>query len=375
VPPRHGTARLTRVGRYVVISDGALTLSQALDLLPKVELHCHVEGTMRAGTLVELVARAGRTLPTSDPRELYRYDSLDGFLRVFWLAQSCLTTRDDWSRLAYESVLDGAAHGLVYRESFFTPARHLADGQDLGHIIAGLEDGLAAGEAETGTKAMLICDMDRAFGGAAGLETVERLVELRRSGAAQRVIGLGMDSTELGIDPAEYAPAYRVAKAAGLRLTAHQGENSPPSAIEYDVETLGVERIDHGISVLDDASVTRLMVDRGIPITVCPLSNVLIANSVARLEDHPWPQMAEAGLHLTLNSDDPAFIESDIGAEYAALARAFDLDFEAMVRIAVSGVDATWLSDAEKAELRRRTETAASTIGPRIDATSAPRAQ
>lgn len=340
-------------------SDGTLTIAQALDRLPKVELHCHVEGTMRPETLVELAASNGISLGTAEPGALYQYDSLDGFLKVFWLAQSCLTSRDDWARLARESVIDGAAHGLIYRESFFTPARHLASGQDLEDIILGLEDGLAAGEAETGLTVMLICDMDRGYGGQAGLETVERLVDLRRRGKAERVIGVGMDSTELGIDPAEYADAYRLAGASGLRLTAHQGENSPPSAIRYDVEILGVERIDHGFSVLDDPAVAQLLVDRGIPLTVCPGSNVKLANLVVRLEDHPWPQMAAAGLHLTLNSDDPAFMQSHIGAEYAELARAFDYGFDAMTAIALAGVDAAWLTGTEKAALRSRISTAA----------------
>ncbi len=349
-----------------MVPDRSLTLDEALDRLPKVELHCHVEGTMRTETLVALAERRGLTLPTRDPVELYRFDSLDGFLEVFWLAQSCLQTRDDWARVAYESVIDGASHGVVYRESFFTPARHLASGQNLEEIVLGLESGLAAGEEETGARVMLICDMDRALGGGAGLELVEHLVNLRRQGAAQRVIGVGMDSTELGIDPADYAPAYRLAKASGLHLTAHQGENSPPSAIRYDVEVLGVERIDHGISVVDDPAVAQLLVDRGIPITVCPLSNVRIANSVARLEDHPWPRMAAAGLHLTLNSDDPAFIESDLGDEYAALARAFGYDFETMVAIAQAGVDASWLSASEKTSVREQIAAAALDLGHAI---------
>jgi adenosine deaminase len=142
---------------------GVLTMAEALDALPKIELHCHLEGTMRPATLVDLAARSGQALGTAEPSQLYRYDSLDGFLKVFWLAQSCLTTPDDWARLAYESVVDGASHGLVYRESFFTPARHLASGQELEDIVRGLEEGLAAGEQETGLKVMLICNMDRAF--------------------------------------------------------------------------------------------------------------------------------------------------------------------------------------------------------------------
>jgi adenosine deaminase len=348
--------------------DDSLTLEEALDRLPKPELHCHIEGTMRAATLIELATRSGRPLPSTDPDALYRYDSLDGFLRLFWLGQACLETRDDWTRLAYESVIDAAAHGIVYRESFFTPARHLAAGQRLADIVAGLEAGLAAGESETGTRVMLICDMDRAFGGQAGRELVEQLLELRRQAGPGRIIGLGADSTELGVDPAEFRDAYRLAAGTGLRLTCHQGENSPASAIRYDVEELEVERIDHGISILGDPAVATLLADRGIPITVCPLSNVRIANAVSRLEDHPWPRMAAAGLHLTLNSDDPAFIQSNLGEEYGLFARALGYDFAAMVRIALDGVDATWLPDDERSRLRARVETEAAALAARLGA-------
>src|SRR5690606_37409349 len=104
------------------MSTSTLTLEAALDRLPKVELHCHVEGTMRPSTVAELAAKNGIGLPVDDPVELYRYDSLTSFLDVFWLVQSVIVTPDDWTRLAYESVIDGAAHGVVYRESFFTPA-------------------------------------------------------------------------------------------------------------------------------------------------------------------------------------------------------------------------------------------------------------
>lgn len=135
-------------------------LRAALVTLPKVELHCHIERTMRPGTLVDLARGNSVPLPTSDPTELYRFDSLDDFLEVFWVGQSTLVSREDWSRLAYEAVVDGARDGVVYRESFFTPARHLAAGQSLGDIVAGLDEGLSAGEAETGAGCRLIADMD-----------------------------------------------------------------------------------------------------------------------------------------------------------------------------------------------------------------------
>jgi adenosine deaminase len=347
-------------------------LDEALDRLPKVELHCHVEGTMRPETVADLAAKNGRSLPVEDPADLYHFGSLDEFLSVFWLVQESLGDRDDWARLAYESVIDGAAHGLVYRETFFTPARHLAMGQRLEDIVAGLEEGLTTAERETDARVMLIADIDRAYGGEHGEELAEQLISLKRRGKAERVIGFGMDSTELGVDPAQFLPAYRLTREAGLRLTAHQGENSPPSAIVFDVEELGAERIDHGISILDDPQAARRLADRGIPFTVCPISNVKIANLYPSVAEHPWPRMREAGLHVTLNTDDPAMIDDDLGTEYATLAQAHGYTFADMAEIALAGADATWLDDDERRRLRQRIRASAEELGRALEGSGRP---
>lgn len=213
---------------------------------------------------------------------------------------------------------------------------------------------------------LVIADMDRAFGPAAGLEMVERLVELRHSGAkgTDRVVGVGMDSTELGIDPVTYLPAYDVARAAGLRLTAHQGENSGAAEIAACVDVLGVDRIDHGLPILDDPELTKRVAERRIPLTVCPTSNVCIANKFDRLEDHVYPQLRAAGLLATLNTDDPALSNLDLGSEYLAVATAFDWGWDEMVAIALDGVEACWLDESGKSALRRVISEAASTLAP-----------
>ncbi|MGA4508482.1 adenosine deaminase [Propionibacteriaceae bacterium G1746] len=325
----------------------------ALDALPKVDLHCHIEGTMRPATVIDLARKNSIPLPTADPVELYRYSSLDEFLAIFWLVQSTLATRDDWARLAYEAVVDSAAHGVVHQECFFTPARHLAAGQQLADIVAGLDEGISAAEAETGTSCRLIGDMDRAFGPAAGVEFVEQLVALRASGAAgtERVLGVGLDSTELGVDSTAYAPAYAIARRAGLRLTGHQGENTSADEVAACLDALGLQRLDHGVPVLDSPTLTQRMVDEQIPITVCPTSNVVIANCFARLEDHVYPQMREAGLLATVNTDDPALSGLNLGSEYVNVARAFGYGWNEMVTIALDGVRASWLDDSDKASL------------------------
>jgi adenosine deaminase len=343
-------------------------VATALDRLPKVELHCHVEGTMRPGTVVELARRNGVPLPSDDPTELYHYTSLDTFLEVFWLVQSTLATREDWSRLAYESIVDGAAHGLVYRETFFTPARHLAAGQDLADVIAGLAEGVEAAEAETGARAMLIADVDRAYGGQAGRQMVERLVELRRAGTpgTERVLGVGLDSTEHGVDPADFADAFELAGKAGLHRTSHQGEETPPSHIWAGLDVLGSERIDHGLSCLQDPELVARLAGERIPLTVCPNSNVLIANAVPRLELHPYRKMREAGLLATLNTDDPALTNLDLGQEYCSVMDAFGFTWDDMVRIALDGVEATWLDDAGKRDLRERVTVEAARLGAEL---------
>jgi len=346
-----------------------LDVATALDRLPKVELHCHVEGTMRPGTVVELARKNGVPLPSADPTELYRYSSLDTFLEVFWLVQSTLATRDDWSRLACESIVDGAAHGLVYRETFFTPARHLEAGRDLADVIAGLAEGIERAEAETGARAMLIADIDRAYGGQAGREMVERLVELRRAGSpgTERVLGVGLDSTELGVDPADFADAFELAGKAGLRRTSHQGEETPPSHIWAGLDVLGSERIDHGLSSLQDPELVRRLAGERVPLTVCPTSNVLIANAVPRLELHPYPKMRQAGLLATLNTDDPALTDLDLGQEYRSAMDAFGFTWDDMVQIALDGAEATWLDDGDKRALRGRIGAGAARLGAELD--------
>jgi adenosine deaminase len=346
-----------------------MEVATALERLPKVELHCHVEGTMRPATVVELADKNGVELPTRDLDALYRYTSLDSFLNVFWLVQSTLGDRGDWARLAYESVVDGAAHGLVYRETFFTPARHLAAGQDLAEIIAGLDEGLAAAEADTGVPARLICAMDRAYGPRAGLELVERLVELRRAASpgAERVIGVGKDSTELGVDPRDYAEAFRLAGRAGLHRTSHQGEVTNAANIAAGVDVLGCERIDHGLRIVDDPELARRFAHERIPLTVCPNSNILIANAYRRLEEHPLPAMRAAGLLATVNTDDPALTFLDLGLEYRSVMEAFGYGWDNMVAIALDGVEATWLDDGDKRALAARVKAEADLLGAELD--------
>jgi adenosine deaminase len=341
----------------------------AFDRIPKVELHCHVEGTVRPATVVELARKAGRPLPVEDPAELYRYDSLDSFLAIFWLVQETLESRDDWARIAYESLIDGAAHGLRYREMFFTPARHLAAGQELADIVAGLTEGIEAAESEAPVRARLIADVDRAYGPAAALELVEGVGELRRTGGGERIIGVGADSTELGVDMRTFVPAFEAARRLGLRRTCHAGEavGVGPENIRIALDVLGAERIDHGVAIAEDAELMARAAAERIPLTVCPTSNVVIANRYRSLGEHPFLAMRNAGVPVTINTDDPAMEDLDLGLEYRRVAEAYGLEVGEMGRIALEGIDSTWLDDTERRALRREFEAAlARPVGPGV---------
>lgn len=337
------------------------SLRDALTRLPKVELHVHLEGTMLPDTLLELARKNG----IADQPPSYTYADLTGFLDVFWFVQSALCTREDWAMLAYESVRQAASNGVVYNEVFFTPARHMRSGMSLSDIVAGIDDGLVAGEHETGVTTRLIYDIDREFGPAAALEQIEILLDLRCRNAQgiSRVIGIGMDSTERGIDPATFAEAYALAAAAGLHRTAHQGEDSPAAAIRTALDVLGCERIDHGITILDDPALTELAVDRRLALTVCPSANVRInPERCPALDEHPFPKMRDAGLLATLNTDDPALTELSLGLEYTNVANAYGYDWRTMVQIAADGVTASWLDADEKRRIHGLIESASAAV-------------
>lgn len=341
-------------------------MTDLYDAIPKVELHCHVEGTVRAATVLELARKAGRPLPVDDPAELYRYHSLDSFLAIFWLVQETLVEPADWERIAYEATIDAAPHGLRYRELFFTPARHLAAGQDLAGIVAGLTAGLVAAEAETGIRSALIADMDRAYGPAAGLGLVEALVALRATGVAERVIGIGMDSTELGVDLAAFAGAFAVARRHGFRLTGHAGEavGAGPRNIRIGLDVLGLERIDHGVAVMEDAELVRRLAGERVPLTVCPNSNIVIANRFPSLAEHPFRAMREAGLLATLNTDDPGMTDLDLGVEYRTVAEAQGFSFDEIAAVALDGIEASWLDAVDRRTLRAEFEATLAGLRP-----------
>lgn len=319
----------------------------ALDLraLPKAELHCHLEGTVRPTTAADLALAHGVRLPVVEPADLYAYTSLGDFLAAFGVVCSVLQTPSDFHRIAYEACLDAAVAGIRYREMFFSPGFHLSRGVELSTVWDGMIAGLADGEADTGVVTRVILDIDKP----AGLGPAMALLEVAKSLDRDWLLGVGGDSTERGVDHRAFAPFVKVARKAGLRTSFHCGEDGPAANIAAMVDA-GVDRIDHGTHLLDDPDLTRRVIDEGIPLTSCPTSNVEL-DIVPELAAHPFARFRDLGVPVSLNSDDPAFFQFDLADEYRRVANAFGYGDDDMVDIALAGVAQSWLPADERADL------------------------
>src|SRR5205807_3908573 len=250
----------------------ALSYEDYLRRVPKVELHCHFEGTVRPQTFAELAQKHGVELPTQDADKLYDYDSIYEFLKIFAMVSSTLRDREDFARASFESIEDGVKLGnLKYREMFFNPTLHTRRGVPYPVVVDGLIDGITRAEDELGVTCRLIADVYRQDPPELAREMVEQVLEHRRD----ELIGLGMDGAEAPDPPEKFVESFRLAKQSGLRLTSHACEDAPAQNITTCLDVLGCERIDHGYHILGDDEVVKRAADEGITFTVCPTATAV----------------------------------------------------------------------------------------------------
>ena len=332
-------------------SEPSAVLAEHLRRLPKVELHCHVEGSARASTIADLARRNAVDLPVDDPAELFRFTSLNQFLEVYDVVCRCVRTADDFHRITYEAMEDGVRAGVRYREMFFSPGFFIRLGVPVETVWQGIKAGVRDANHDLDAKCRMILDFDKPSGPAHALEMAAF------AGAEPDrdvLIGFGADSVERGIDHIAFAPAFAEARRRGLRCTIHAGEDGPAENIRVALHELGCERIEHGFRLLDDPELTREVIEREIPLTVCPTSNVVIGNLVPDVAAHPFARQRAMGIRVTLNSDDPGMMQFDLADEYAAVQSAFGYGLADMEDIALAGIDASWASDDEKQAMRTR---------------------
>ncbi|HUZ78310.1 MAG TPA: adenosine deaminase, partial [Chloroflexota bacterium] len=297
-------------------------MSDDLIGLPKAELHLHLEGAIRPATVLALARQHGVALPFGDDEALERaleFGDFLQFLDAFAAVNLCLCTNGDFERITAELVEDLAAQNVLYAELRYSPMRPMQRGLAFDDITAAVVAGAEAGmRLHPETHVELICGLTRQFGADEGLACTRQ---------ATRWVGRGIVGLDLGGDeaghPAElFAQAYRVARDAGLQLTAHAGEAAGPASVRTAVTTLGARRIGHGLRAMEDMGVLALLRAEDVTLEVCPTSNVR-TRVVAGYAQHPLRRLHDAGVKVTLSSDDPAMFRTSISQEYAVAEREF----------------------------------------------------
>ncbi len=313
-----------------------------LRALPKAELHLHLEGAVGASTLIELARKHGITLGNGDPEALFRFTDLASFLTMYGCV--CESVRDaaDFERIAYEALARVAASGGRYVEMFFSPAAHR--GVPYASMLDGIFAGMDAAAVDHGVESRLIPAYNRELGAGPAIEFVDMVLAERREG----VVGIGLDFLEN--DPCQFEAMYAHAWAGGLHLTAHAGETGPAAHVRDSLDVLACERIDHGYHVVDDATLVARCVAEGTFFTCCPTTTT--HTTVWRdldASDHAIRRMIDAGLNVTINTDDPGLMQTTLVEEYRITVDRFGASPAQLKELCLNGLRASWLDEQTKA--------------------------
>ncbi|MEU4996279.1 adenosine deaminase [Streptomyces sp. NPDC021622] len=318
--------------------------------LPKAELHLHIEGTLEPDLAFALAARNGVTLPFTDTealRKAYLFDDLQSFLDLYYGLMAVLRTERDFEELADAYLARAAQQGVRHAEIFFDPQAHMARGVGIGTVVEGLGRALDRSEERHGISTRLIMCFLRDQSAESALETLDAAKP-----HLHRIVGIGLDSAEVGHPPAKFREVYEAAAALGLRRVAHAGEEGPPAYITEALDVLGVERIDHGLRCMEDPELVERLVRERVPLTLCPLSNVRL-RAIDVLEEHPLARMMDAGLLCTVNSDDPAYFGGYVDDTFHAVREALGIDQERLRELARNSFEASFLDGSAADEALR----------------------
>ena len=313
--------------------------------LPKAELHLHIEGTLEPEMLFELAGRNRVGLPFEDEaavRAAYSFTDLQSFLDIYYQGAAVLRTEQDFYDLMAAYLRRAHADGVRRAEIFFDPQTHTERGVGFEVFMGGFTAAMADAEAASGISSALIMCFLRHLPGGAACETFQAA-----EGWLDHIIGVGLDSSEVDHPPEEFAEAYAMARAAGLRPVAHAGEEGPPAYITGALDSLGAERIDHGVRCEEDPDLVARLVAAQTPLTVCPLSNLALC-VVDDLADHNLKRLLGVGLKVTINSDDPAYFGGYVADNYLAAAAALRLTRDELARCARNSLEASFAPETHR---------------------------
>jgi adenosine deaminase len=315
--------------------------------LPKCELHIHIEGSLEPELMFALARRNNIRLPYDSieaVRRAYQFGNLQDFLDVYYLGMSVLITEQDFYDLAFAYLTRAQADNVRHVEMFFDPQGHTSRGVAFSTVIDGLHRAIVDAEQKLGVSASLIMCFLRHLDEADAEKTLDAALPHK-----DRIVGIGLDSSEKGHPPSKFKRVFARARDAGFFLTAHAGEEGPASYVWEALDVLGVGRIDHGNHALDDDALVGRLAREKMALTVCPLSNLRL-RVVDDLCHHPLRHMLDKDLRVTVNSDDPAYFGGYVNQNYTAISQALTLSRDEIAAIVRNGFHASLISEAKKTE-------------------------
>lgn len=320
-------------------------LYRFIEKIPKAELHLHIEGTLEPELMFEIAKRNALPLPYKSVDELkaqYDFSNLQEFLDIYYQGAAVLQTEQDFYDLAMAYLVKAHAQGVQRAEIFFDPQTHTDRGISFETVINGLSKALADGRAKFGLSSDLIMCFLRHLDENAALQMLESALPYK-----DKILAVGLDSSEIGNPPSKFAQVFEKARNAGFMAVAHAGEEGPAGFVWEALQILKVARVDHGNHALDDEPLVKELVQKRIPLTVCPLSNVKL-KVVKDLHAHPLKKMLAKGMTVCVNSDDPAYFGGYIADNFWAIADALDLTKEDIAQLAKNSFQASFLDSVEK---------------------------
>ena len=315
--------------------------------LPKCELHIHIEGSLEPELMFALARRNGIKLPYASVdavRQAYQFRQLQDFLDIYYRGMSVLLTEQDFYDLAWAYLKRARDDNVRHVEMFFDPQGHTARGIAFSVVVGGLHRAIVDARGELGIQASLIMCFLRHLDEADAEKTLDRALAFK-----DKIVGVGLDSSEVGHPPSKFARVFRRAGDQGFFLTAHAGEEGPAAYVWEALDLLGVGRIDHGNRSLDDDALVGRLVRERMALTVCPLSNLRL-RVVDDLSHHPLRRMMDKGLLVTINSDDPAYFGGYVNENYRAISQALGLRRDEIAATVRNGIGASLMTAAEKAD-------------------------
>jgi adenosine deaminase len=321
------------------------TLREIVQAMPKAELHIHIEGSLEPELIFELAGRNRVDLPYKSVEELrraYAFTDLQSFLDIYYAGASVLLTEQDFYDMTRAYLERAKADNVLHAEIFFDPQTHTARGVEFGTVITGMHRALRDAHAQWGISASLILCFLRHLSEEEAFETLEQALPYR-----DKFIGVGLDSSERGHPPEKFARVFARCKELGLHLVAHAGEEGPPAYITTALDVLHVERIDHGVRCLEDRGLTERLARQQTALTVCPLSNVKL-RVFDQLHDHNLLTLLDAGIAVTINSDDPAYFGGYINDNFMAIFEALPLTVDHARQLARNSISASFLAPPAK---------------------------